>query len=118
MLAEEFVGVYRKLANNRATDPDIIYAFVELKRLVKGTPLEPQFSEAETEIDMALAIDAVAATIHKNINFASTIFGNCDLDYIKKELDTLSGMEDESDVRRQSRGYFSTLKSGDDFEVL
>lgn len=118
MNANKFLHVYRKLANNQASTSEVGDAWVGLRPLVKGTAFENQFESARSRTDMALAIDALAAALHKNPEYAKAVFGDCDVLELKKGLDQLSGMEDESDVRRQSRGFFSTLNSEDEFEVV
>ena len=118
MSASAFLAIYKDIANNRASDDQVERAFTMLKKNVEGTQFENQFAIAKSRVDQALAIDAVAAAIHRTPSYAQTIFGSCDIGYITKELNTLSGMEDESDVRRESRGFFSTIKSDDDFEML
>lgn len=119
MQINEFLSLYSRLANNQANTYELASGFEDLKKMVRGTQFEGIFGECiTTRVDMALAIDALAAKIHKNPELATEIFGACDIDIIKKELDQLSGLEDESDIRRSSRGFFSTIKSGDGFDIL
>lgn len=109
-----FMKVYRDLVQNRAHEGDVNNLYYELKMQLQKSDFRDKWfrKEAPDRVDKAIAIDAVAHEIHTgNQELLQDLFPGAGFPFVKSVLDELSGLEKDADVRRPSRGYFTTILS-------
>jgi hypothetical protein len=113
------LGIYSDLANNRAKESDIDALYKDLSEKSDGTEYKKFLDNCQNRTDKALAVDSVFAAMHRDPSIANLLYGwDVDTEVVRKSLDELSGNEVDVDVRKMSRGYFSTMRSGSRFEIL
>lgn len=118
----QFLRIYRNLATRAplfGSETEDLY--FDLKDRVNGLDfLEKSFaSPSPDNLDILLAIDSVAHAIHQKGNsILQHVYPGTDLEFFKKELDQLAGLEKENEIRQFNRGYFTTLLSKDGLLLL
>lgn len=116
-----FLRIYKALAFQHAREEDLTKLYWDLQDRVGGDPNLRKWFEKDvpTPLDSALAIDAVAHTIHQGApEVLKGIFPNADYGVMKGALDELAGLEKSNEVRKYNRGYFTTLLSSDGLFLL
>ena len=109
----KFLRIYKDLAKSRVHPDDLEVLFWELKYLLENdSDVGHRFkiSKNASNIEKAMAIDAVAHNIHKQGKiFLNKVFPGGDVNLFKRVLDELSGLESSSEVRRSNRGYYTPI---------
>lgn len=116
-----FLRVYRDLAKQIARKEDIANVFLWLQDNIDEHTLAVHWlsKSVPTPVEMALSIDAVAHAIHQgDAEFLHTIFPGANYDFVKSKLDELAGTENTVEVRKMSRGYFSSILNDLDLMFL
>lgn len=121
MNINEFLSIYTNIAKQETTEEEVDILFKELSSRAIDTSLEGRFAKAEDRLDKVIAIDAVAHEMHSvNPNVYHILYPESDVPYsiVKGELDNLSLMEDENEIRKANRDYFTTLLSDPQFVII
>ena len=107
-----FLKTYRNIAKQVAHQDDIEKLYYDLMfRLPEGSSLHKWFEDTRPSlVKQSIAIDAVAHEIHQNGDSKlQEIYPGAQWVVFKENLDTLSGLEKENEVRKANRGYYSPL---------
>ena len=107
-----FLKTYRNIAKQVAHQDDIEKLYYDLMfRLPEGHGLQKWFGDTRPSlVKQSIAIDAVAHEIHQNGDSTlQEIYPGAQWPVFKENLDTLSGLEKENEIRKTSRGYYSPL---------
>ena len=107
-----FLKTYRNIAKQVAHQDDIEKLYYDLMfRLPEGHNLQKCFENTRPSlVKQSIAIDAVAHEIHQNGDSTlQEIYPGAQWPVFKENLDTLSGLEKENEVRKANRGYYSPL---------
>ena len=107
-----FLKTYRNIAKQTATQDDIEKLYYDLMfRLPEGDSLHDWFDDTRPSlVKQSIAIDAVAHQIHENGDSTlQEIYPGAKWDIFKENLDSLTGLEKDNEVRRANRGYYSPV---------
>jgi len=107
-----FLKTYRNIAKQVAHQDDIEKLYYDLMfRLPEGNTLHKWFDDTRPSlVKQSIAIDAVAHQIHQNGDSTlQEIYPGAQWSVFKENLDTLSGLEKDNEVRKANRGYYSPI---------
>ena len=112
------LNIYERIAKQEASEEEIDNLFLDLVPRVSDTSLEERFSECKSELEKAIAIDAVMHAMHSNSSIANILYPSANYSEIKKKLDELSGLEAVNDIRKSNRDFFTTLLSDSSITII
>ena len=107
-----FLKTYRNIAKQVANQDDIEKLYYDLMfRLPENHYLQKWFDDTRPSlVKQSIAIDAVAHQIHQNGDSTlQEIYPGAQWVVFKENLDTLSGLEKDNEVRKVNRGYYSPV---------
>ena len=116
-----FLKTYQNIAKQVAHQDDIEKLYYDLMfRLPDGHYLQKWFDDTRPSlVKQSIAIDAVAHEIHQNGDSTlQEIYPGAQWPVFKENLDTLSGLEKENEIRKSNRGYYSPVVNESKFVFL
>jgi len=116
-----FLKTYRNIVKKISNQDEIGKLYYDLMfRLPEKHYLQKWFDDTRPNlVKQSIAIDAVANEIHQNGDSTlQEIYPGAQWSIFKENLDTLSGLEKESDVRKANRGYYSPIVNESKFVFL